>query len=127
MSLEGVAAICNLMMQRDLLFKLMEVAKSMWAFLTQRLDSNKELHAQLENAESGLDAAQIAIVDVGRLLKEAKEEREAMKAEACWMKEEKEVVEAKCKETGQERNQLRNEVEELHVASAAQKKELEEI
>ena len=64
------------------------------------MDSNKELHTQLEKAESDLAAAQIAITDADRLLKEAEEEREAVKAKVCQMKEENEVAEAKCKETG---------------------------
>lgn len=64
------------------------------------MDSNKEVHAQLEKAKSDLAAAQIAIVDAGRLLKEAKEGRGAAKVDACWMKDENEVVEAKCKEVG---------------------------
>lgn len=64
------------------------------------MDSNKELHTQLEKAESDLAAAQIAITDADRLLKEAEEEREAVKAKVCQMKEENEAAEAKCKETG---------------------------
>lgn len=36
-------------------------------------------------------------------------------------------MEVKCKEAGQERDQLRNEVDELQTAFAAQKNELEEL
>lgn len=47
MSFQGVAAIQNLMRQRDLLFKWLEVAESMIAFFTQRLDNHEELCASL--------------------------------------------------------------------------------
>ncbi|RVW26297.1 hypothetical protein CK203_107160 [Vitis vinifera] len=88
---------------------------------------NKELHAQLEKTESDLVAAQIAIADASMLLKEAEEGKKTTKVEMCRMKEEKDITEAKCKEAGYERNQLRNEVDELQVASTTQKKELEEL
>lgn len=99
----------------------------MRAFLTRWLDDNKELHAQLEKTESDLVAAQIAIADASMLLKEAEEGKKTTKVEMCRMKEEKDITEAKCKEAGYERNQLRNEVDELQVASTTQKKELEEL
>ena len=72
-------------------------------------------------------AAQIAIADASMLLKEAEEGKKTTKVEMCRMKEEKDITEAKCKEAGYERNQLRNEVDELQVASTTQKKELEEL
>ena len=47
MSCQEVVAIQNLMRQRDLLFKWLEVAESMMAFFTQHLDNHEELHAGL--------------------------------------------------------------------------------
>lgn len=47
MSFQEVVAIQNLLRQRDLLFKWLEVAKSMMAFFTQHLDNHEELHASL--------------------------------------------------------------------------------
>ena len=52
---------------------------------------------------------------------------QAEKAEARRMGEEKEVVEAKCKDVEQERNQLKKELEGLRAMSEAQKKQLEEL
>ncbi|KAL6324723.1 hypothetical protein AAG906_017063 [Vitis piasezkii] len=48
-----------------------------------------------------------AITDGERLLKETKKEKKVAKVEACRMGEEKEVVEAKCKDVDQEKYQLR--------------------
>lgn len=49
------------------------------------------------------------------------------KAEACRMGEEKEVVEAKCKDVDQEKYQLRKELEELQASFNIQNKELESL
>lgn len=49
------------------------------------------------------------------------------KAEACRMGEEKEVVEAKCKDVDQEKYQLRKELEELQAFFDIQNKELESL
>ena len=68
-----------------------------------------------------------AVVDAKKLLKELEEGMQVVKVEACWMWEEKEAVEAKCKNTEQERNQLKKELEELQAVFEAQKKKLEEL
>lgn len=47
MSFQGVVVIRNLMRQRDLLFKQLEVPKSMMAYFTQQLDNHEELRANL--------------------------------------------------------------------------------
>ena len=99
----------------------------MRTFHTQRQGRNEELCTQLEWVESDLVAAQKAIIDEGKLLKEAEEERQVAMTQACQVKEEREVVEAKCKEVEQEKDQLKKELEELWVASNARKKELEEL
>lgn len=62
-------------------------------------------------------ATRKTISDGKRLLKKAKEEREAAKIEACRMGEGKEVVEAKCKDLEQEKDQMRKYLEELQAAS----------
>ena len=80
---------------------------------------------QLEQADSDLVAAQKAIIDGGKLLKETEEEREVAKVEACRMREEREVAESKCKDAEQEKNQLKKEPEELRATFDAQQKELE--
>lgn len=86
------------MQQRSSIFKRLKVAESMKIFLTQRLDNDKELSTRLKQTESVLAAAQKAILDKERLLKKANKEMEAVKTEAHRMGEEKQVVEAKCKD-----------------------------
>lgn len=98
----------------------------MQAFFTQRLGSDKELCTQLEKVKGDLSATQKAIVDEGRLLKEAEEEREIAKTEACEVKVEKDATEVKCKDVEQEKEQLQKELEELRATYATQKKELDE-
>ena len=125
--IQAVVAICNLMRQRALLFKQLEVAKTMRAFFTQRLDNNKELRTQHERAECDLATAQKAITDERKLLKETEEEMEMAKAEVCWMRDERETEEAKCKDAEQKKDQLKKELEELRAVFDAQKKDLEEL
>lgn len=91
------------MWQRALFFERLEVAKTIRVFFTQRLGSDKELRTQLEKVEGDLFATQKAIVDEGRLLKKAEEERETARIEACRVKAERNATEAKCKEVEQEK------------------------
>lgn len=53
------------------------------------------------------------------LLNEAEEEREVAKVEACRVKEEREAVEAKCKDDEQKKDLLKKELEELWAISVA--------
>lgn len=85
------------MQQRALLFKLLEVTEAMRTFFTQRLGGNKELCTKLKWAESDLAVAQKAVGDGAKVLKEANEEIKVAKSEACRMKEEREAIDAKCK------------------------------
>lgn len=69
----------------------------MLTFLTQRIDNDEELHAQFVRVESEPTAARKATVDGKKLLKETEEEKQVAKVEARQMREEKEIVEAKCR------------------------------
>ncbi|WJZ91347.1 hypothetical protein VitviT2T_010428 [Vitis vinifera] len=51
---QGVANIRNLMQQQSLLFKWLEVVKTMLAFFTQRIDNDEELRTQLVRVKSEL-------------------------------------------------------------------------
>lgn len=53
------------------------------------------------------------------LLKEVEEEREVAKTEACRVKKEKKVVEAKCKDAKQVKDLLKKELEELRAIFVA--------
>ena len=54
MLFQGVANIRNLMQQQSLLFKWLEVVKTMLAFFTQRIDNDEELRTQLVRVKSEL-------------------------------------------------------------------------
>ncbi|RVW83605.1 hypothetical protein CK203_039357 [Vitis vinifera] len=113
MLFQGVAAIHNLMRQRSSLLKWLEVVKTMRTFLTQWIDNDEELRAQLVRVENELVVARKATADGEKLLKESEEEMQATKVEAHRMGEEKEAVEAICKDVEQEKDQLKKELEEL--------------
>ncbi|KAJ9678109.1 hypothetical protein PVL29_022871 [Vitis rotundifolia] len=111
MLFQGVVAIYNLMRQQSSLLKRLEVTESMQAFLTQQIDNNEELRAQLVWVESELASIRKVVVDAKKLLKELEEGMQVAKVKACWMEEEKEAAEAKCKDAEQERDQLKRELE----------------
>lgn len=48
--------------------------------------------------ESELAAIRRAVADVEKSLKELEKGMQAVKVEVCWMREEKEAIEAKCKD-----------------------------
>lgn len=85
------------MRQRALLFEPLEVAEAMRVFISHRLGGNKELCAKLERVETDLVAAQKAIVDGAEALKLAEGDKEVICAEADWLKEKEEAMEAKFK------------------------------
>lgn len=85
----------------------------MRAFFVRQLDENEELCPQLDRAENDLVATQKTVADRAMLLKEVEEEREMAKTEACRVKKEKKVVEAKCKDAKQAKDLLKKELEEL--------------
>lgn len=93
-----VAEVHNLIRQRDILFKRLEVAESMRAFISHRMSSIEELYAKLEQVKSDLVAAQKAATDGAEALKMAEGEKEAAQAKAERMKRESEATEAKCQE-----------------------------
>ena len=67
----------------------------MGAFLARKMGGNEELRSKMEQAESNLVAAQKAVADGTESLKKAKEEREVANAEARWLTEEGEAIEAR--------------------------------
>ncbi|KAJ9703206.1 hypothetical protein PVL29_004833 [Vitis rotundifolia] len=73
----GVAVIHNLIRQLSSLLKRLEVL--VWV-------------------ESELAAIRRAVADVEKSLKELEKGMQAVKVEVCWMREEKEAIEAKCKD-----------------------------
>lgn len=85
------------MLQRALLFKRLEVAEVMRAFISHYLGGSEELHPKLEWVEADLVASQKAVVDGVEALKLVDGKKEEICAEANQLKEKRETMEAKFK------------------------------
>lgn len=66
----------------------------MRTYITHNMDNSEELCANLESVEDKLIAALKIIDEWAKLRRKAEEEKEAVKAEACWLAEKREVMEA---------------------------------
>lgn len=97
----------------------------MRTLITQQMADNEELRSKLAWVEGDLAVTQKAVADIAEQLRKAKEERKMTNVEARWLREEWEAAEAKCRNTEQENECLRKELEDLQAGFAAQKKELE--
>ena len=97
----------------------------MRAIITQQMDNSEELRSKLKLAESELVAAWKALDEVVMSLRMTEGERKATNSEARQLRKKGKTVEAKCKETKQEDERLRNEVEEIRAGFATQKEKLE--
>ena len=79
------------------LFKRLEVAEAMRAFISHHSGGIEELRLRLEKVEAELAAAQKAVVDGAEKLSRAEEEKEVFWAEADMLKGEKEALESQVK------------------------------
>ena len=111
------------MRTREQLFKRLEVAEAMRAFISHHLGGIEELRSQLEKAEAELAAAQKAMADGAKQLSRTEEEKGVVRAKADTLKKENEALEGQVNEVGQENLQLKKEMDELRASLAAQKKE----
>ena len=82
------------MWQRAQLFKRLEATETMRTYITHNMDDSEELCVKLESVENKLIAAWKITDEWAKLQKKAKGEKEAVKAKACWLAEEREVMEA---------------------------------
>ncbi|KAL6322013.1 hypothetical protein AAG906_003155 [Vitis piasezkii] len=100
------------------LFKRLEVAEAMRAFISQHLGDIDELHARLEKVETELAAARKAVVDgtTGRKISKLKREVDELRASLAAQKKELEDLRAS----------LAAQKEEMEAGFAAQKKKIEE-
>ena len=120
-----VVGVYNLMRQRALLFKWLEVTEAMRAYLAQHMDDNEELYSKLKLAKSELTTTRKVAVKEAGLLRKTEKERDVANVEAPRLKEEEEAVKSKCKKVEQENEGLRKEMEKLQAGFVAQKEELE--
>lgn len=92
-----MAGVYNLMRQHTLLFKQLEVAEAMRAYIAQHIDDSEDLSFKLKLVESELTAARKAVGEGVKSLRMAEWERETTNAEARRLREKGEVSETKCK------------------------------
>lgn len=84
------------------LFKRLEVADAMQAFISNHQGSFEEMRSKLERVEADLAAGQKAVVDRTEMLRLVEGEKEAIRAKTDRLKEKGEALEAKYKEVKQE-------------------------
>ena len=82
------------MRQRAQLFKRLEATETMRTYITHNMDDSEELCAKLELVEDKLIAAWKITDEWAKLRRKVEEKKEAVKAEACLLAEEREVMEA---------------------------------
>ena len=122
-----MAGIRYMMYTREQLFKRLEVAEAMWAFISHHPGDIEEMHSKLERVEADLATAQKVVADGTEMLKLAKGEKWAIWAEGDQLKREKEALKAQVKGAEQENSQLKKKMDELRASFAAQKKETEKL
>ena len=89
-----------MMRTREQLFKRLEVAEAMRAFISQHRGGIEEPRTRLEKVEAELAAARKAVADGTEQLSRAEEEKVAIRAEADMLRKEKEVLEGQVSEAG---------------------------
>ena len=89
-----------MMRTREQLFKRLEVAEAMRAFISQHPDGIEELRTRLEKVEAELATDRKAVADETEQLSRAEEEKGAIRAEADMLRKEKEVLKGQVSEAG---------------------------
>ena len=82
------------------LFKRLEVAEAMRAFISHHTGNIEEMHSKLERVEADLTTAQKVVADGTEILKLAKREKWAIWAEGDQLKRENEALKAQVKGQG---------------------------
>ena len=115
------------MRTREQLFKRLEVAEAMRAFISQYPGGIEELRARLEKVEAKLATARKAVADGTEQLSQVEEEKETTRVKTDILKKEKEALEGQVNEAGQENIPLKREADELWASLAAQKKKSKDL
>lgn len=102
-----VVDISNLMRQRALLFKQLEVVETMRAYIVHNMDDSEEIRSKLKSVEGKLVVARKATDEGVGLLRKMEDKRETAKVEALQLKEKMEEMETKHKEIKQKNERLR--------------------
>ena len=89
-----------MMRTREQLFKRLEVAEAMCAFISQHSGGIEELRTRLEKVEAELAAARKVVANGTEQLSRAEKEKGAIRAEADMLRKEKEVLEGQVSEAG---------------------------
>ena len=115
------------MRTREQLFKRLEVAEAMRAFISQYPGGIEELRARLEKVEAKLATARKAVADGTEQLSQVEEEKETTRVKTDILKKEKQALEGQVNEAGQENIPLKREADELWASLAAQKKKSKDL
>ena len=113
--------------QRDLFSDLLRTADYMKAFVSQRINSEEELHLRLEQVEASLSAARRASEESAEVLKKSQEDNEALRIELAEAKSREESTNARLHEAEDEMAQLRGEVRRLRTDVSIDKKQKKDL
>ena len=111
--LQLVSGIRGMAQQCDLFSDLLPTADYMKAFVSQRINSEEDLHLRLEQAEASLSTA--------------REDNEALRIELAEVKSREESIDARLHETEDEMALLRGEVRQLQTEVSIEKKQREDM
>ena len=101
------------------LFKRLEVAEAIRAFISHHSGGVEELRSRLEKVEAELATAQKVVADGAEQLSRVEEEKGVIRAEADMLKKEKEALADQVNRVKQENLQLKREMDELRASLAA--------
>lgn len=110
------------MRQNAQLFKQLEAAKTMRAYIAHNMDGKEELQVGLEAADGELAVAQKVIDEGVKLLKKTENVKEAVKAEARRLVKEKDGMKTDKKKVEKEVEWLKQELQELRTGSSFRNK-----
>ena len=96
----------------------MEAVETIRAYIAHNMDSSEELRAKLKSVEGELAAARKIVDEGSTLLRNIENGREATKAKARRLAEEKNVIEAKHTKVEEKNKRLRQMMQELWIGSS---------
>ena len=111
--LQLVSGIRGMAQQCDLFSDLLPTADYMKAFVSQRINSEEDLHLRLEQAEASLSTA--------------RDDNEALRIELVEAKSWEESTDTRLHEAEDEKAQLRGEVRQLRTEVSIEKKQREDL
>ena len=122
-----MSGIRGMAQQCDLFSDLLRTADYMKAFVSQRINSEEELHLRLEQVEASLSAARRASEESAEVLKKSQEDNEALRIELAEAESQEESTDARLHEAEGEMARLRGEVRQLRTEVSIEKKQRKDL